>query len=56
MGEDMGNDSASTGNGDLLAQAMRQVFKDVNEDEAEALQVDARETDCPNEASGKDDG
>ena len=51
----MTNDSASTGNGDLLAQAMRQAFKDVNEYEAEALQTDVREADCPNEASGKGD-
>ena len=51
----MGNNSASTDNGDLLAQAMRQAFKDVNEDEAEAFQADAREADCPDEASGKAD-
>ena len=44
---------ASAANGDLLAQAMRQAFKDVNEDEAEALQTDVRDADRPNKAFGK---
>ena len=47
--------SAPTGNGDLLAHAMRQAFNDVNEDKAEALQTDVRDADRPNETSGKAD-
>ena len=47
--------SAPTCNGDLLAHAIRQAFKDVNEDKAEALQTDVRDADRPNEASGKTD-
>lgn len=47
--------SAPTGNGDLLAQAMRQAFKDVSENEAEALQADVRDAGRPNKASGTGD-
>ena len=50
----MTGNPASAANGDLLAQAMRQAFKDVNEDEAEALQTDVRDADRPNKAFGKE--
>ena len=55
MEVDIAHESALAGNGDLLAQSMHQAFKDVNENEARASQVDVREEDCPNEASGKAD-